>query len=71
MTKAGFNIRPGVHPIVPIMFGEFPNDAKLAQDFAKDLLAGIQELYERQLWHNDLHDENILVTTISTAASNC
>jgi len=38
MTKAGFNIRPGVHPIVPIMFGEFPNDAKLAQDFARDLL---------------------------------
>src|SRR6185369_4825501 len=34
MTKAGFQIRPGVHPIVPIMLG----DAKLAQTFAKELL---------------------------------
>ena len=34
MTKAGFNIRPGVHPIVPIMLG----DAKLAADFARRLL---------------------------------
>ena len=34
MTAAGFDIRPGVHPIVPIMLG----DAKLAQDMARDLL---------------------------------
>jgi glycine C-acetyltransferase len=34
MTNAGFNIRPGVHPIVPIMLG----DAKLAADFARRLL---------------------------------
>ncbi|MBN2208260.1 MAG: glycine C-acetyltransferase [Candidatus Coatesbacteria bacterium] len=34
MTAAGFKIRPGVHPIVPIMLG----DAKLAQDMARDLL---------------------------------
>jgi glycine C-acetyltransferase len=34
MTKAGFSIRPGVHPIVPIMLG----DAKLAQTMAKELL---------------------------------
>jgi glycine C-acetyltransferase len=34
MTKAGFAIRPGVHPICPIMLG----DAKLAQNFAKELL---------------------------------
>jgi glycine C-acetyltransferase len=34
MTKAGFTIRPGVHPIVPLMLG----DAKLAQTFAKELL---------------------------------
>jgi len=34
MTAAGFKIRPGVHPIVPIMLGE----AKLAQDMARDLL---------------------------------
>ncbi|OQA17497.1 MAG: 2-amino-3-ketobutyrate coenzyme A ligase [bacterium ADurb.Bin363] len=34
MTQAGFNIRPGVHPIVPIMLG----DAKLSQDIARDLL---------------------------------
>jgi glycine C-acetyltransferase len=34
MTDAGFAIRPGVHPIVPIMLGE----AKIAVDFAKALL---------------------------------
>jgi glycine C-acetyltransferase len=34
MTAAGFQIRPGVHPIVPIMLG----DAKLAVDFARALL---------------------------------
>jgi glycine C-acetyltransferase len=38
MTDAGFDIRPGIHPIVPIMFGKFPNDARLAQDFASDML---------------------------------
>lgn len=39
MTDAGFDIKAGDHPIVPIMFGKFENDAKLAQDFAKDMLA--------------------------------
>ncbi len=34
ITKAGFNIKPGTHPIVPIMLG----DAKLAQDMAAGLL---------------------------------
>ena len=34
MTAAGFNIKPGDHPIVPIMLGE----AKLSQDMARDLL---------------------------------
>lgn len=34
MTEAGFDIRPGIHPIVPIMLG----DAQLAQDIAADLL---------------------------------
>ncbi len=34
MTNAGFNIKPGVHPIVPIMLYE----ATLAQEFAKQLL---------------------------------
>jgi glycine C-acetyltransferase len=38
MTEAGFDIIPGDHPIVPIMFGKFENDAKLAQDFAADML---------------------------------
>jgi glycine C-acetyltransferase len=38
MTKAGFDIRPGVHPIVPILLGKFENDAKLSQDMARDLL---------------------------------
>jgi glycine C-acetyltransferase len=35
MTKAGFDIREGVHPIVPIML----YNAKLAQDVARDLYA--------------------------------
>jgi len=31
MTAAGFEIKPGVHPIVPIMFSRFaPDDAPLA-----------------------------------------
>jgi glycine C-acetyltransferase len=34
MTKAGFDIKPGVHPICPIML----YDAPLAQQFAKSLL---------------------------------
>ena len=34
MTTAGFDIRPGEHPIVPIMLYE----AKLAQQMAEDLL---------------------------------
>lgn len=38
MTEAGFDITPGVHPIVPIMLGKFENDAKLSQDMAQDLL---------------------------------
>jgi glycine C-acetyltransferase len=35
MTDAGFDIRPGTHPIAPVML----YDAKLAQQFAKELLA--------------------------------
>ncbi len=35
MTKVGFDIREGVHPIVPIML----YNAKLAQDVARDLYA--------------------------------
>ncbi|GAH59618.1 unnamed protein product, partial [marine sediment metagenome] len=35
MTTAGFDIRPGEHPIVPIMLGE----ARLARDMATALLA--------------------------------
>jgi glycine C-acetyltransferase len=39
MTDAGFEIRPGVHPIVPLMFSRFaPEDAPLAQRFARALL---------------------------------
>ena len=34
MTAAGFAIRPGIHPIVPVMLG----DARLAQNFARELL---------------------------------
>jgi glycine C-acetyltransferase len=39
MGEAGFDIRPGVHPIVPILFSRFrPDDAPLAQRFARALL---------------------------------
>lgn len=34
MTEAGFDIRPGVHPIVPVML----YDARLSQDFAAAML---------------------------------
>ena len=34
MTDAGFDIKPGTHPIAPVML----YDAKLAQQFAQDLL---------------------------------
>jgi glycine C-acetyltransferase len=34
MTQAGFDLKPGVHPIVPVMLYEAP----LAQEFAKRLL---------------------------------
>jgi len=34
MTKAGFEIKPGIHPIVPIMIG----DARMATEMARDLL---------------------------------
>ncbi len=38
MAKAGFELRPGAHPIVPVMIG----DARLANEMASDLLeAGI------------------------------
>ncbi|MGB9553930.1 MAG: aminotransferase class I/II-fold pyridoxal phosphate-dependent enzyme, partial [bacterium] len=33
MTEVGFDIKPGIHPIVPIML----YNARLAQDFARDL----------------------------------
>ncbi|MBN8727219.1 MAG: glycine C-acetyltransferase [Xanthomonadales bacterium] len=35
MTAAGFELKPGNHPIVPVML----HDARLAQEFAKELLA--------------------------------
>jgi glycine C-acetyltransferase len=39
MSRAGFEIRPGEHPIVPILFSRFaPEDAPLAQRFARALL---------------------------------
>ncbi|SMO59883.1 glycine C-acetyltransferase [Solitalea koreensis] len=34
MTEAGFDIKPGIHPIVPVML----YDAKLSQDFAARML---------------------------------
>ena len=39
LEDAGFTIVPGTHPIVPIMLGHLPNDAKLSQELAEELLA--------------------------------
>lgn len=38
MENAGFRIVAGIHPIVPVLFGHLPNDAKLSQEFANALL---------------------------------
>jgi glycine C-acetyltransferase len=38
IKEAGFRIVDGVHPIVPVLFGHLPNDAKLSQNFANELL---------------------------------
>jgi glycine C-acetyltransferase len=38
MEEAGFRIVSGIHPIVPVLFGHLPDDARLAQDFANALL---------------------------------
>ncbi len=35
LTEAGFNVPPGEHPLIPLLLGE----ARLAQEFAADLLA--------------------------------
>ena len=43
IEKAGFKIVPGIHPIVPVLFGHLPHDAKLSQDFADELLK--EEIY--------------------------
>jgi glycine C-acetyltransferase len=38
MAEAGFQIVPGVHSIVPVLFGHLKNDAKLSQEFANALM---------------------------------
>ncbi len=38
MTNAGFDIIPGDHPIVPIMFGKYENCSALAVEFANKML---------------------------------
>lgn len=38
MMEAGFDILPGQHPIIPIMFSKFPNSAEIAVDFANRML---------------------------------
>ncbi len=45
MTKLGFNLKPGVHPIVPVMLGE----ATLAEKMAKALLE--QGIYVIGFWY--------------------
>lgn len=38
MTEAGFDIIPGEHAIVPVMFGKYENSAKIASEFADRML---------------------------------
>jgi glycine C-acetyltransferase len=38
VEEAGYTIVKGIHPIVPIMLGHLPNDAKLSQELAEELL---------------------------------
>ena len=38
MEEAGFRIVPGIHPIVPVLFGHLPDDARLSQEFSSALL---------------------------------
>jgi len=38
MEKAGFRIVKGTHPITPVLFGHLKDDAKIAQEFAAELL---------------------------------
>jgi glycine C-acetyltransferase len=38
MENAGYTIVPGIHPIVPIMLGHLPDDAKVSQELANELL---------------------------------
>ncbi|MEA3494979.1 MAG: glycine C-acetyltransferase [Bacteroidota bacterium] len=38
IEEAGFKIVQGTHPIVPIMLGHLKDDAKISQEFAKELL---------------------------------
>jgi len=37
MKSLGFDIIDGIHPIVPVMFRKFENDAQLAQQMARSL----------------------------------
>ncbi len=37
MKQLGFDIIDGIHPIVPVMFRKFENDAQLAQQMAREL----------------------------------
>ncbi|MDY0296960.1 MAG: glycine C-acetyltransferase [Acidobacteriota bacterium] len=39
MQQMGFDINPGIHPIVPVLFRRYENDALMAQDFARRLYA--------------------------------
>jgi 2-amino-3-ketobutyrate coenzyme A ligase (EC 2.3.1.29) len=39
MKSLGFDIIDGSHPIVPVMFRKFENDARLAQQMARELYA--------------------------------
>lgn len=40
-----------------------PEDLVVA---SRDLLSGLQALYDSCLWHNDLHDENVMVRDLAT-----
>lgn len=39
MIKLGFDVAQGEHPIVPVMFGKYPDSSRLAVNFAQEMLA--------------------------------
>src|SRR5690606_33544539 len=62
MSEAGFDLRPGAHAIVPVML----YDAKLAQQFAADLL--VEGIYVIGFFYPVVPQEQARIRTQMSAA---